>query len=53
MSNRDTASEMLISIKTVQSHIGNVYSKLGVRSPVQLAARLPAIQRPTDRHDSR
>jgi DNA-binding NarL/FixJ family response regulator len=44
MSNRDIASEMQISVKTVQFHIGNVYSKLGVRSRVQLAGRLSAIQ---------
>jgi DNA-binding CsgD family transcriptional regulator len=43
MSNREIASEMWISPKTVQFHIGNVYSKLGVRSRVQLAARLSAM----------
>jgi DNA-binding CsgD family transcriptional regulator len=53
MSNRDIASEMLISVKTVQFHIGNIYSKLGVRSRVQLAARLSSIQPKTDLHDQR
>ena len=43
MSNREIASEMVISVKTVQFHIGNVYSKLGVRSRVQLASRLSEI----------
>ncbi len=40
MSNRDIASEMAISVKTVQFHISNVYSKLEVRSRLQLANRL-------------
>lgn len=42
MSNRDIASEMTISVKTVQFHVSNVYTKLGVRSRVQLANRLAA-----------
>jgi DNA-binding CsgD family transcriptional regulator len=53
MSNRDMAAEMLISVKTVQFHIGNVYSKLGVRSRVQLAARLPAVERTAGSGDQR
>ena len=40
MISRDIASDMGISIKTVQFHIGNVYSKMGVRTRVQLANRL-------------
>jgi DNA-binding NarL/FixJ family response regulator len=44
MSNRDIAAEMLISVKTVQFHIGNIYTKLGVRSRVQLAARLADVE---------
>ena len=40
MSTRDIASTMSISPKTVQFHVGNVYSKLGVRSRLQLANRL-------------
>ena len=42
MSNRDIAAEMAISVKTVQFHVSNVYSKLGVRSRLQLANRLAA-----------
>jgi len=41
LSNRDIAGEMSISTKTVGYHLGNVYAKLGVRSRVQLAHRLP------------
>jgi len=40
MSNRDIASDMAISAKTVQFHIGNIYSKFGVRNRLQLANRL-------------
>jgi DNA-binding NarL/FixJ family response regulator len=53
MSNRDIAAEMLISVKTVQFHIGNIYSKLGVRSRVQLAARLSDVHGATDMHGQR
>ena len=42
MSNREIASDMTISVKTVQFHVGNIYSKLGVRSRLQLANRLQA-----------
>jgi DNA-binding CsgD family transcriptional regulator len=37
MSNREIAADMVLSVKTVQFHIGNIYSKLGVRSRLQLA----------------
>ena len=40
MSNRDIASDMAISAKTVQFHIGNIYSKFGVRNRLQLANRI-------------
>jgi DNA-binding CsgD family transcriptional regulator len=53
MSNRDIAAEMLISVKTVQFHIGNVYSKLGVRSRVQLASRLSETQETAQLHRPR
>jgi DNA-binding NarL/FixJ family response regulator len=39
LSNRDIAAELAISEKTVQFHVSNVYSKLGVRSRLQLANR--------------
>lgn len=37
--NGRTASELYISVKTVQYHLTHVYSKLGVRSRSELAAR--------------
>ncbi len=40
MSNREVASELFISIKTVQFHLTHVYSKLRVGSRAELAAHL-------------
>ena len=37
MSNREIATDMTISVKTVQFHVSNIYSKVGVRSRLQLA----------------
>ena len=42
MSNREIAADMVLSVKTVQFHVGNIYSKLGVRSRLQLANWLNA-----------
>jgi DNA-binding CsgD family transcriptional regulator len=38
-SNQRTASELFISVKTVQYHLTRVYAKLGIRSRGELAAR--------------
>lgn len=38
-SNREVAAELVVSVKTVGYHLGNVYAKLGVSSRSQLAAR--------------
>jgi DNA-binding CsgD family transcriptional regulator len=38
MSNRQVASELFISIKTVQFHLTHVYAKVGVSSRAELAA---------------
>jgi DNA-binding CsgD family transcriptional regulator len=43
MSNSDIALRMSIGVKTVQFHVSNVYSKLGVRNRLQLANRLAEI----------
>jgi DNA-binding CsgD family transcriptional regulator len=41
-SNREVADELVISVKTVEHHLGHIYAKLGVRSRTQLAATLLA-----------
>jgi DNA-binding NarL/FixJ family response regulator len=38
--NRETAAELVISVKTVEYHLGNAYTKLAVNSRTQLAALL-------------
>ena len=37
-SNREVATELIISVKTVEHHLSRVYDKLGVRSRSRLAA---------------
>ena len=39
MSNRQVASELFVSVKTVQFHLGHIYAKLGLSSRAELAAR--------------
>ena len=39
-SNRETAAELVISVKTVEFHLRNVYQKLGIASRGQLKAAL-------------
>ncbi|WP_336215515.1 LuxR family transcriptional regulator [Nonomuraea sp. LPB2021202275-12-8] len=40
LTNRQIARELLISVKTVEYHIGKIYIKLGIGSRVALAAKL-------------
>jgi len=42
LTNREIAERLVISVKTTEYHLGNVYTKLGVRGRAQLAARLAA-----------
>ena len=37
--NREVAAALFISVRTVESHLGRIYRKLGVRSRTELAAR--------------
>ena len=41
LTNKQVATEMLLSTKTVQYHLTRAYAKLGVRSRTELAARFP------------
>jgi ATP/maltotriose-dependent transcriptional regulator MalT len=40
LTNRQVASELVVTVKTVEYHLGNVFAKLGVRSRTQLSLRL-------------
>jgi ATP/maltotriose-dependent transcriptional regulator MalT len=40
--NRETARALVVTEKTVEHHLANIYSKLGVRSRTELAARFSA-----------
>ncbi|TPG32790.1 helix-turn-helix transcriptional regulator [Mycolicibacterium hodleri] len=45
MTNKDVAAALFISPKTVESNLGRVYRKLGIRSRVELGRRLHADDR--------
>lgn len=38
--NRQVATELVVSAKTIEHHLGHIYGKLGVRSRTQLALRI-------------
>jgi DNA-binding CsgD family transcriptional regulator len=40
--NREVADELVMSIRTVESHLAHIYRKLGVRSRTELARRITA-----------
>jgi ATP/maltotriose-dependent transcriptional regulator MalT len=47
LSNREVASELVLSVRTVESHLTRIFSKLGVSSRAQLAARISRGGAPT------
>ena len=38
-SNRQTAAELYVSVKTVEFHLGHIFDKLGIRSRKDLISR--------------
>lgn len=38
-SNRETAAELVVTVRTVETHLSHIYRKLGVRSRTELAAQ--------------
>ncbi|GGP18215.1 AAA family ATPase [Nonomuraea glycinis] len=42
LSNQQVARELMLSVKTIEYHLGHVFTKLGLRSRTALAARLAA-----------
>jgi DNA-binding NarL/FixJ family response regulator len=38
--NREVAAELVLSVKTIEFHLGNAYAKLGVTSRTQLCTAL-------------
>ncbi len=43
-SNRQTAAELYVSVKTVEFHLGHIFDKLGIRSRKDLITRISAPQ---------
>jgi DNA-binding CsgD family transcriptional regulator len=43
-SNRQTAAELYVSVKTVESHLGHIFAKLGIRSRQDLITHVGAPQ---------
>jgi DNA-binding NarL/FixJ family response regulator len=39
--NREVAEQLVLSPRTIEAHLRNIYGKLGVRSRVELARALP------------
>lgn len=46
--NREAATQLVLSVKTIEFHLSRVYAKLGLRSRTQLAARLAAREEDED-----
>jgi DNA-binding NarL/FixJ family response regulator len=44
--NREVATELVLSVKTIEHHLGRIYRKLGIRSRTELAALLAAPEEP-------
>ena len=42
--NRDAATALFVSVRTVETHVASIYRKLGVRSRAELTRRLAGPQ---------
>jgi DNA-binding CsgD family transcriptional regulator len=42
--NKEIAGALFVSVKTVEANLSRVYTKLGIRSRVELASRLPTLR---------
>ena len=45
-SNRQTAADLYISVKTVEFHLGHIYGKLGIRSRKDLITHISTVPPP-------
>ena len=50
-SNRQAAAELYVSVKTVESHLGHIFAKLGIRSRKDLITRIGAPESHRPSHD--
>ena len=50
-SNRQTAAELYISVKTVESHLQHIFAKLGIQSRQDLITHIGAPGRPSPNHN--
>jgi DNA-binding CsgD family transcriptional regulator len=48
LANKEIARTLVVTVNTVEFHLRNAYAKLGIRSRVQLAARLQEVDPPRD-----
>jgi DNA-binding CsgD family transcriptional regulator len=46
LTNKEIADELVISVKTVEHHLGSVFGKLGVSNRTQLFAAMAGYQHP-------
>jgi DNA-binding CsgD family transcriptional regulator len=51
LANKEIARTLVVTVNTVEFHLRNAYAKLGIRSRVQLAARLQEVDGPVPEAD--